>query len=161
MAVEYGERLLWKTKPKNNMEKLNLRWHYGVFVGVRTESGEIWVANKDGVRAVRSVRRTAREDRWGPDNKAWVKHVPWNKEGEDPEADGDVPEDRRDGGRSAQPSEEVASGSGGPKVIVVNTRVAAPREFYIKKRDLDQHGHTGLPGVQIVDSRWCQAGSHT
>ena len=153
LAVEFGEKLLWKVRAKNKMEKLNPRWEYGVFVGVKAVSGEIWVATKEGIRAVRSVRRIAMEERWKPENKDWVKHVPWNKEGNDPEADGDIPEDpeeepRPDGGRVA---EGASSSSGGPRVIVVNTREVAPREFYIKKRDLEAHGHTrGCPGCKTM-----------
>ena len=153
LAVEFGEKLLWKVRAKNKMEKLNPRWEYGVFVGVKAVSGEIWVATKEGIRAVRSVRRIAMEERWKPENKDWVRHVLWNKEGNDPEADGDIPEDpeeepRPDGGRVA---EGTNSSSGGPRVIVVNTREVAPREFYIKKRDLEAHGHTrGCPGCKTM-----------
>ena len=92
MAVEFGERLLWKVRPKNKMEKLNVRWEYGVFVGVKAVSGEMWVATKTGLQAVRSVRRVPAEDRWAAENKDWVKHVPWNKSGDDPDADGELPE---------------------------------------------------------------------
>ena len=77
LAVEFGERLLWKVRPKNKLEKFNARWEYGVFVGARTRSGEVWVATKEGTKAVRSVRRST-ADRWKPDNKEWVKCVPWN-----------------------------------------------------------------------------------
>ena len=34
-AYEFGEKLLWKVRQKNRLEKLNPRWEYGVFVGVR------------------------------------------------------------------------------------------------------------------------------
>ena len=150
LAVEFGEKLLWKVRPKNKMEKLNARWEYGVFVGVKGVSGEIWVATKEGVRAVRSVRRIAAEERWKPENKDWVKHVPWNKEGGDPEADGEIPDDpeehRPSGGR-----EDEAASSGGQRVIVVNTREAAPRDFYIKLKDLEKHGHTReCPGCRTM-----------
>ena len=150
LAIEFGEKLLWKTRPKNKLEKLSPRWEYGVFVGVKTVSGEIWVATKSGVQAVRSVRRIPAEDRWKPENKDWVRHVPWNKGEEDPEADGEIPDDPV---AQAPPDgvQEEASGSREPKVIVVNTREAAPREFYIKKKDLEEHGHTrGCPGCRTM-----------
>ena len=72
LAVEFGERLLYKVRPKDKMEKLNARWDFGVFVGIRASSGEVWVATKDGIKAVRSVRRIASEERWQKDNKEWV-----------------------------------------------------------------------------------------
>ena len=39
--VEFGEKLLYKVKPKDKNEKINLRWDYGIFVGVRRRSGEL------------------------------------------------------------------------------------------------------------------------
>ena len=152
MAVEFGEKLLWKTRPKDKMEKLNPRWEYGIFVGIKAVSGELWVATKSGVRAVRSVRRIAAEDRWKAENKDWVQHVPWNKGDEDANADGEIPEGPtvevpRGEGQSAG-----ASGSGDqPRIIVVNTRQAAPREFYIQKKDLERFGHTrGCAGCRTM-----------
>ena len=127
------------------MEKLNPRWEHGVFVGVRPASGEVWVATSKGLQAARSVRRIPAEERWGPDNRKFVKHVPWNKSGDDPDADGELP-------LEAQAAEEAATGSADqPRVVVVNTRDPAPREFYIKKRDVEAHGHTkGCPGCRTM-----------
>ena len=93
MAVEFGEKLLWKIRQKGKLEKLNPRWDFGVFVGVRADSGEIWVATKTGLQTVRSVRRLALEERWAAENREFVRHVPWNRSGEDPNADGDLPEE--------------------------------------------------------------------
>ena len=86
------------------------------------------------------------EERWKPENKDWVRHVPWNKGGDDPQADGEIPE-----GAESEPLPGEARGSGEPRVVVVNTRETAPREFYIKKRDLEAHGHTrGCAGCQTL-----------
>ena len=41
LAIEFGEKLLWKVRQKNRLEKLNPRWEYGVFVGVKATSGEV------------------------------------------------------------------------------------------------------------------------
>ena len=146
LAIEFGEKLLWKVRMKNKLEKINPRWEYGVFVGVSAASGEIWVATKEGLQAVRSVRRIPAEERWKASNKEFVRHVPWNRSGEDPDADGELPE------APAPEAATAAAGSGDlPRVIVVNTREAAPREFYIKKRDVEKHGHTkGCPGCRTM-----------
>ena len=145
MAIEFGEKLLWKVRQRNKLEKLNPRWDYGVFVGVKADSGEIWVATNGGLHAVRSVRRLSMEDRWGTENKDFVKHVPWNKSGEDPDADGELPEE-------VEAPAAVEAGVKEPaRVIVVNTREPAPKEFYIKKRDVEAHGHTkGCPGCRTM-----------
>ena len=39
MTIEFGEKLVWKVRQKNRLEKLNRRWEYGVFVGVKLTSG--------------------------------------------------------------------------------------------------------------------------
>ena len=45
------------------MEKLNARWEFGIFVGVRRSSNEFLISDKEGVRFVRSVRRIPLEQR--------------------------------------------------------------------------------------------------
>ena len=45
LAVEFGEKLLYKVRQENGkMAKIRERWGYGIFVGVRPRSGEVWVA---------------------------------------------------------------------------------------------------------------------
>ena len=46
LGVEFGEKLLYKVKPTAKLEKINSRWEFGIFVGVRRRSGEVWVAVK-------------------------------------------------------------------------------------------------------------------
>ena len=148
MAIEFGEKLLWKVRQKNKLEKLNPRWEYGVFVGVKVISGEIWVATKEGLQAVRSVRRLSVAERWSESNTEFVRHVPWNKSGEDPDADGELPE------APQAPSAAAFAAVGSvdpPRLIVVNTKETAPREFYIKKKDVEAHGHTkDCPGCRTM-----------
>ena len=91
--MEFGEKLMYKVHVKDKFEKLNPRWEYGVFVGVRRRSGEVWVATKSGLVKARSVRRIPIEERWGPDCVELVKNVPWNK-GDGEEGDGDIPEEK-------------------------------------------------------------------
>ena len=149
MAVEFGERLLWRVRRAGKQEKMNPRWDYGVFVGIRPESGEVLVAVKEGIQVVRSVRRLPVEERWGPANKDMVRHVPWNRSGSDPLADGEIPEE-------VAPKEhgqgDVGGGAvGGPKVVVVNMREQAPKEFYIRRKDVEEHGITkGCAGCRTM-----------
>ena len=116
LGLEFGEKLMWKTRMGEKQAKIRARWAYGIFVGVRRKSGEVWVATEDGgIQKVRSVRRIPVEDRWGPDCVGWVRHLPWNRYSGDEQADGDVPEGRsvyvpeRDGkerGKSKERTEE-------------------------------------------------------
>ena len=79
LGVEFGEKLLYKVKPTAKLEKINSRWEFGIFVGVRRRSGEVWVAVKGKVLSARSVRRIPVEHRWGEDCLPWVDRVPWNR----------------------------------------------------------------------------------
>jgi hypothetical protein len=92
LGIEFGEKVLFKLKPAQKMEKINPRWEYGIFVGVRRRSGEIWVSTKEKVFAVRSVTRIPIESRWSRDNVDWVTRVPWNRYKDAEDADGELPE---------------------------------------------------------------------
>ena len=96
LGIEFGEKVLYKRKSKDKMEKVNPRWEYGIFVGVRRKSGEVWLATKDGVKRARAVRRIPKEERWSDDTVDWVKHVPWNTgaHGDGGEFDGEIPEEK-------------------------------------------------------------------
>ena len=133
LGVEFGEKLFYKVKLNSKLEKMNTRWEYGIFVGVRRRSNEVMVATREGVIFVRSVKRVPVEHRWGEDNVQWVKWAPWRRYREAEDADGEVPE--------GVPAEEVA-GSSGSKVVFVRTKEVAPREFYISKKDAEKFGHT-------------------
>ena len=147
VGVEFGEKLLYKVRHKNKLEKLNARWEFGVFVGVRPESGELWVATKDGLQTVRSVRRLPQEERWGAANRDYIKHVPWNRSGQDPDADGDMPEEV-DPGPVAQ---EDGGGGAEERVVLINVRAPVPKEFYIRKKDVESHGVTrGCAGCRTM-----------
>jgi hypothetical protein len=76
------------------MEKLNARWGYGMFLGVRSRSGELIVVDSESkqVKNVRTVKRVLEEQRWDANNLEWVSTVPWNKGANDKDADGDLPE---------------------------------------------------------------------
>ena len=72
LGIEFGEKLMWKVRPKDKMEKLNPRWEYGIFIGVRRRSGELWIATEDGLKKVRSVRRIPSEQRWSKGCLEWA-----------------------------------------------------------------------------------------
>jgi hypothetical protein len=64
VGLEFREKMLWRKKKGDKQAKLRSRWAYGVFVGVRRRSGELWVVTKAGdVRKVRAVKRIPKEDR--------------------------------------------------------------------------------------------------
>ena len=64
MGVEFGEKLLFRRRTGQKMEKLNERWQYGIFVGVRRRSNELMIATKLGIVMARSIKRIPVERRW-------------------------------------------------------------------------------------------------
>ena len=141
LGVEFGEKLLWRKKAGSKMDKLNPKYEYGIFVGARPRSGELWVATAAGVVKARAARRIVRELRWSPDSLAWVRHVPWNRYKDQPEADGEIPEDQA---VEAKPVDEQAVQE--PRTVV-KMKQPPPRAFQIRKEDAEKHGYTrGCPG---------------
>ena len=79
MGIEFGEKILFKVKLGAKMEKINPRWDFGIFVGIKRRSNELMVARPDGIMFARSVRRIPVEKRWGEDCVNWVVYVPWKR----------------------------------------------------------------------------------
>ena len=92
LGLEFGEKVLYKVRLKDKLEKLNARWEEGIFVGVRRRSNEVWISVKDRILAIRAVRRLPVEKRWCNDCVDWVTRVPWNRYKDAADADGEVPE---------------------------------------------------------------------
>ena len=95
LGFEFGERVLWKKRqPGSSMQKMNEQWEYGLFDGIRRESGELLVASEKDrkIKSVRTARRVREQERWNEGHLDWVRVVPWNLGAEDREADGDIPE---------------------------------------------------------------------
>ena len=136
--MEFGEKVLWRKKKGDRMAKLRSRWSFGVFLGVRSKSGEMWVAAKIGeILKVRAVRRIPVESRWSGDCVEWVKHTPWNRYRGDPDADGEVPE-----GKSREAREEEGDGGSRPAGDLWERKYVAPRRFRIAIDDAKRHGYT-------------------
>ena len=93
LGLEFGEKVLYKTRPEGKMCKIRPRWEYGIFVGVRPASNELWIATASKTFAVRSVRRLPPQQRWSSDCVRWVRRTLWNRYKDDSGADGDLPEE--------------------------------------------------------------------
>ena len=148
MGLEFGEKVVFmRKKIGGKLEKIKPRWEKGVFVGVKRKSNEVMVVNEHGVAFVRSVRRLAFEDRWGPECKDWVVWAPWNKYEGDTEADGDLPE-------GVEPeTKEEGDGSKGPRdgKVYVDVREKVPREFYISEQNIRDYKPTkGCAGCRAT-----------
>ena len=62
--VPFGEKVLTRrvtTEPRNRM---NPRYEYGVWLGMRNNSAGCFIGNADGVFRAREIRRLEPQDRW-------------------------------------------------------------------------------------------------
>ncbi len=123
LGLEFAEKLLWELRPQSaHQEKMSARWRYGLFLGVRRQSGELIAMDPESkkVKYVRTARRTPAERRCDAANLEWTRAVPWNLRNEDDEADEEMPEfDFRHGPRirlTAGEMEEIKS-RGDPKIL--------------------------------------------
>ena len=141
LGLEFGEKVLFmKTTKGKMMAKLRSKWDYGIFVGVRPRSNEIWVATEERTWKVRSVRRLPEDARWSSDSVTWVRRTMWNRFQGDEQADGEIPEDVE------LPPQETKIDQA-PQGLTTITKRQVPREFYITKKDAENHGYTrGCPG---------------
>eukprot|EP00973_Karenia_brevis_P079394 11017991-Karenia_brevis.AAC.1 len=103
------------------MEKIVSKFEYGVFVGVNWRSNEILVAD-EGVRRVRSIRRTPREEKCGEDYWKWVKRAPWKRYEGDEEAAGEAPEGVKDEERKGKDEKKQEVGKSKDRVVYIETR---------------------------------------
>ena len=75
--VPFGEEVLARrvtTEPRN---RLNPRYQYGVWLGMRNNSAECFIGNADGVFRAREIRRLEPQDRWDKEAINNVIGVPW------------------------------------------------------------------------------------
>jgi hypothetical protein len=65
LGIEFGEAVHWKRKPVGGaLAKLTCLWEDGVYIGIRSRSGEIVVADPRGIWKTRSVQRKPEAERW-------------------------------------------------------------------------------------------------
>ena len=67
LGIEFGEKVMFKVYLGSKLAKIEARWNYGIFVGIRRKSNEILVATSDGIKEVRSIRKIPVEKRWSED----------------------------------------------------------------------------------------------
>ena len=65
LGIEFGEKVFYKLKHTQKLQKINARWDLGIFVGVRKRSNELAIAAEDGIHFVRSVKRVPFEKTMG------------------------------------------------------------------------------------------------
>ena len=145
LGLEFGERVLWKHgRLGAKMEKINARWGYGMFIGVKIKSGELIILDfeTEKIEYVRTVRRVPEEQRWNKEYLGKVAVVPWNRGSGDEEADGEALEfDVKHGpGRELTEEEKKELRTGvadGPGIV---------HRAHLRKADFERFGYTDRCG---------------
>ena len=75
LGVQFGEKVLYKVKAEAKLTKIRRRWEFGIFVGIRPMSSQVWIATREKIVAVRSIRRLPLEQRWSEDCVRWVRRT--------------------------------------------------------------------------------------
>ena len=75
--VPFGERVLARQITTDQMNRMNPRHQYGVWLGMRNNSAECFIGNADGVFRARELRRLELQDRWETEAISSVIGVPW------------------------------------------------------------------------------------
>ena len=141
-GVEFGEGIWFKMKSKSQgIGKLATAWRDGVYLGIRTLSGEIIVGTEEGVWKARTIRRKPFESRWCSVNSKMIGGVPWKVSPED-EGDGLPMPGRIEIDSRVMEEEEKEK---------IQTEPLAPATFRITKDDRIKHGFTeGCRGCTAV-----------
>jgi hypothetical protein len=141
-GFEFGEKVLWRRKTAvGALGKLTCLWEDGIFLGVKSLTGEFIVGDAKGVWRTRSMHRKPVEHRWDGEALAKVTGVPWRTSEEDQEVDGErLPSVTKVMSEKEEEGEkENLAGEG------------VPRRFPISRKDLTAHGYTsGCPGCKAV-----------
>ena len=62
LGLEFGEIVHWKKVISPG--KLSPKWESGIFLGIRADSGEVWIGDAEGIWETRTVHRRPIEERW-------------------------------------------------------------------------------------------------
>ena len=78
--VPLGEYVHFKVAAKDReaVGKLGPRWREGVWLGVRSDCGEVYVGARSGVVLTRSVRRREPSQRWNRQALDGARGTPWD-----------------------------------------------------------------------------------
>ena len=138
LGLEFGEKLHFRrSRAGGKLAKLDMAWSDGVFLGFRSQSGEVIVGTEDGVMKTRTVRRKPEEERWHEENLKMVGGVPWRPSPGDDEGSAILP---------AMYVPEVEFNMREPDVEIrrpdVKEEELMPRRLYIKAKDVENFGAT-------------------
>ena len=150
LGVEFGEAVHWRIAPVSGaLGKLSSSWREGVFLGVKGKSGELVVSDGNGIWKTRTIQRRPMDERWDQSSLDLVKYHPWTI---------------GNAGESKIAPEPAAVKMGHDEMEAERDQVeqeVIPRNYYIKTKELQEHGFTAkCPGcISILRGKARQAHS--
>ena len=87
----------------------------------------------------RAVKSIPKKDGSSKENADLVKHTLWNKYKDDPEVDGDVPDEKT---IDAKQQEKLEAENVGEKEDLMKKKYVVPRSLKIGEEDAERHGYT-------------------
>ena len=131
--VPFGEKVLARQITTDQMNRMNHRYQYGIWLGMRNNSAECFIGNADGVFRAREIRRLEPQDRWDTEAINNVIGVPWRM------TDGRCTVDRPEARVDPIPI---------PPLPFERARILRER---ITKQDINEFGATiGCPGCNAI-----------
>ena len=135
--AEFGEKVLYQPMVKYNKNtKLDVRWQFGVFLGVATRTNEVMIGGRDGAERAWACRRLPEDQRWDAEAVHQVRDSPAG-----PEFDLKITADPVN-------TEAMAKPQARPPVVT---------PFPVRHKDIVEFGYT--PGCKGVEQLGQEAGS--
>jgi len=135
----FGECIWWMRPESKGEQKLETRWENGVYLGVRTESGEIIVGNQEGVVKVRTFAVRPRGEQWILEELTQLKGTPWEP----------IPGRGRIELKSRV---HIPTDTDGNELKEPEARKEQIRRLKIRREDVIKYGITlGCPGCRAVN----------
>ena len=75
--VPFGEKVLARPISSDRLNRMNPRYKFGVWLGVRNNSAACFVEKGEGIFRAREVRRIEHQDRWDKEAITNMIGVPW------------------------------------------------------------------------------------
>lgn len=112
-------------------------WDDGVFLSVKCSTGEIIIGDKKGVWVSRTVRRKPEEERWDRESIKMIVDVPWRKNDNDANADGE----------NLRGQVRIMDKEYRERMVSSEPHMPVTRRMHIKREDLENFGYTVMcPG---------------
>ena len=139
-VAELGENVLYLQANSAGKHKFDVRWHEGIWLGIRDESGESVVGTPEGVVKAKDFRRKRDHDeRWNVSRFDVFRGVPWEP----------IP---GIGGEELRTFVSLPVERSSPEPMLRSIDDYVPRRFRIRKEDLERYGYiVGCPGCKAAN----------